>query len=171
MQLPKQTQWMKYRSVTSTKVQIWKTMTLKRWASLPDIATTSEDSVTFDTYITEWLDDSFYKQNHVISNLQYAKLKLPNLAVKLLNSEPIIVLFDTEATFSCTFYHLFIKISKLTLCKKFLWVNTASRMTLGPIGIVLLVLDMNDHSIVHNFIICVKLKQYLIKGLHFAQEI
>ena len=34
------------------------------WRSLPEIATSSEDSDTCDTDWTEWLDDCFYEQDH-----------------------------------------------------------------------------------------------------------
>ena len=52
------------------------------------------------------LVDSFYEQDHMISNLEYAKLKLSNFAVKPLISKPITALFDTGATccVSCTTY-------------------------------------------------------------------
>ena len=46
----------------------------------------------------------------------------------------------------------------------------ASRTTLGLIEIVPLILDINNHTFVHNFIICKKLKQSLIVGLDFAQR-
>ena len=46
----------------------------------------------------------------------------------------------------------------------------ASGTTLGPIGIVPLILDINDLTFVHNFIICKKLKQPLTVGLDFAQR-
>ena len=44
------------------------------WRSLPEIVSSSEDSDTCDTDKMEWLDDSFYQQAHMISNLEYAKL-------------------------------------------------------------------------------------------------
>ena len=47
----------------------------------------------------------------MILNLEYAKLKLSNFAVKLLDCEPIIALFDTGATFSCISCHLIMRIS------------------------------------------------------------
>ena len=68
------------------------------WRSLPDIATTSEDSDSSDTNGRECIDDSFYEQNHTISNLEYAKLKLSNVAVKHLSIEPITALCDTADT-------------------------------------------------------------------------
>ena len=80
------------------------------WRSLSDTETTSKDSVLSTTKGTEWLDDSFYEQNHTISNLEYTKLKLPNFSVKLLIIEPITALFDTGATCSCISQQLFAKI-------------------------------------------------------------
>ena len=50
-----------------------------------------------------------------------------------------------------------------------LQVNTASGTTLDPIGIIPLILDINEHMFMHNFIICKKLKQSLIIGLDVAQ--
>ena len=48
-------------------------------------------------------------------------------------------------------------------------VNTASRTTLDPIAIVPLIPEINDHTFIHNFFLCKKLKQPLIIGLYFAQ--
>ena len=56
------------------------------------------------------------------------------------------------------------------MTRKSLQVNTASRTTLGPLGIVPLIPDINDHAFVHNIIICKKQKQPLIVGLGFAQR-
>ena len=41
------------------------------WKSHPEIARTSEESDTHDMDKTELLDDSFYEQDHKISNLEY----------------------------------------------------------------------------------------------------
>ena len=50
-------------------------------------------------------------------------------------------------------------------------VNTASRATLGPIGIAPLDLNIETQNfLTHNFIVCTKLKQNLILGLNFAQR-
>ena len=46
-------------------------------------------------------------QEHMISNIEYAILKVFNFAVNLLNSKPILVLFDTRAMCLCTSYDLF----------------------------------------------------------------
>ena len=83
-----------------------------------------------------------------------------NFAVKHQSNEPSIALFDTGTTCCCILHHLFQKIShKVDMTRKSLWVNTASRTTLGQIGIVPLILDIKDHTFVHNFTICKKLKQ------------
>ena len=56
-----------------------------------------------------------YEQSHIISNLEYAKLKLSGFAVKILKTEPITALFDTGATCSCMLKQVFQKIAeKLT---------------------------------------------------------
>ena len=46
------------------------------WRSLPNMVTTSKDSDSSDTDGTEWLDDSFYEQNHSKYNLEYSKVKI-----------------------------------------------------------------------------------------------
>ena len=107
----------------------------------------------------------------MISNIEYAKLKCLHFAVKLLNNKPTIALFNIGATCSCISHHLFQKISdRADMTRTSLQVNVASRTFLGPIGIVPLICDINDHVFVHNFIICKKLKQPLIVGLDFAQR-
>ena len=83
------------------------------WRSLPEIATTLEDIGTCNIDEMEWLDNSFYEQDHMISNLDYVKLKMSNFAVKLLNSKLIMALFDAEATCSCISHHLYINIYKI----------------------------------------------------------
>ena len=81
------------------------------WRSLPEIVSTSEDSHTCDTDKMVPLDNSFYRQVHRLSNLEYAKLKMSNFAVKLVDCELIITLFNTVATCSCISCNLFTKIS------------------------------------------------------------
>ena len=53
------------------------------WRSLTDMVTTPEDSGSGDTDGMEWLNESFYEQNHTISNLEYTQLKLSKFAIKL----------------------------------------------------------------------------------------
>ena len=56
------------------------------WNNLPDMVMTSDNSDMSDTDGMELLDE-FYEQNHIISNVEYAKLKLSNFAVKILKTE------------------------------------------------------------------------------------
>ena len=142
------------------------------WKNLPDMVMTSNNSDSSDTDGMEWLDNSFYEQNHTISNLEYAKLKLSNFAIKILKTEPITALFDTGATCSCISQQIFKKIAdKINMIRKQLKVNTVSGATLGPIGIAPLELNIDDQSFMHNFNVCAsKLKQHLILGLDFAQR-
>ena len=101
--------------------------------------------------------------------MEYAKLKLSKFEVKLHDFDHIIALFDTGATCSCISYQLFTKIAdKVEVIRKTLRVNTASGTTLGPIGIVHLAMNIEEHSFKHNFIICTELKQPLIIALDFA---
>ena len=81
------------------------------------------------------------------------------------------VVFGTGATCSCISHHLFQKISdKVDMTRMSLQVNTASRKSLGMIGVAPPCLDSNDHTFIHNFIICKIQKQPLITGLDFAQR-
>ena len=102
-------------------------------------------------------------QNHIISNLEYAKLKLSTSTVKILKTEPIIALFDTGATCLCILKQVFQKIAdKVNLIRKPLKVNTTSGATLGPIGIAPLDLNIEEKNFTHYFIVCTKLQQNLI---------
>ena len=49
-----------------------------------------------------------------------------------------------------------------------IWVKTASGTTLSPIDLIPLIMDTEEYSFKHKFIICTKLKQPLIIGLDFA---
>ena len=140
-------------SITEIQVSNWYNSTkieeydFMGWGSLPEIPLTSEDSDTCDMGETEWLDDSFYQQMQKISNLEYAKLKLSNFAVKLNVFNPIIASFDSGTTCSCFSYQLFTKVSdKVDLMRKTLWENTARGTTLGLIGIVHLTMNNEEHS-------------------------
>ena len=54
-------------------------------------------------------------------------MKLSNCTILILNNEPIVALFDTGATCSCTSQHLFQIIShKVNMTKVSLQVNTTS---------------------------------------------
>ena len=118
-----------------------------------------------------WLHKKFYKHEHMLSSIEYSKLKLSNFVVKILNREAIITPFNTAATCSYISHHLFQKISdKVDMTRMSLQINTASRTTLGPIGIVPLILNINDYIFIHNLIIHKKLRQQFIIGLNFAQR-
>ena len=56
------------------------------------------------------------------------------------------------------------------MIRKSLKVNTASGATLGPIEIAPLEFNKDTQNFVHNFIVCTKLKQYLILGPDFAHR-
>ena len=71
----------------------------------------SGENNTHNSDDDEYLSEDFYKKEHIISNIEYSKSKLSNFAIKILNNEPIIALFDTGATCSCILHHLFQKIS------------------------------------------------------------
>ena len=78
------------------------------WKNLPDMVMTSDNSDTSNTDNSdtsnmdgmEW-QEKFYEQNHTISNLEYAKLNLTNVAIQILKTIPIAALFDTGAIRSC----------------------------------------------------------------------
>ena len=98
-------------------------------------------------------------------------MKLSNFEVKLHDCEPIIALFNFKAICYCISYHLFMKISnKVDIIRKTLLVHTGIGITLGLIGIVHLTMNIEEYSFKHNFIICTKLKQYLIIGPNFSQR-
>ena len=61
-------------------------------------------------------------------------------------------------------------VDKINLIRKPLKVNTAIEATLGPIGIALLDVNIEEQNFTHNFIVCTKLKQPFILGLDFAQR-
>ena len=93
---------------------------------------------------------------------------MSNFAVKICT---ITALFDTKAICSCISQQVFKKIAdKICLIRKPLKVNTASGATLSPIGIASLDLNIEGQNFTHNFIVCTKLKQYLILGLEFVQR-
>ena len=58
----------------------------------------------------------------------------------------------------------------MSMIKTSLKVDTASRATLGPIGIAPLELSIDYQNFAHIFIVCTKLKQHLILGLDIAQR-
>ena len=139
------------------------------WKNLPDMVIMFKDCDSSDTDGTEWLDNSFYEQNYIISNLEYANLILSNFAIKILKTEPITALFDTGATYSCVSQQIFRKIpDTINMTKKPLKVSTASWPMLWPIGIAPLELSIDDQNFAHSFMVCTKLTQHLILGLNFT---
>ena len=60
--------------------------------------------------------------------------------------------------------------SKYNMIKKPLKVNTVRRATLRPIGIASLELNIDNQNFTHNILVCSKLKQHQILGLHFTQR-
>ena len=140
------------------------------WRNLHEILESSDKGDTHDFDDEGWLPQDFYKQECMIYNKEYAKLKLLNFEDKILNNESIIALFNTEAMRSCISHHLFQKIfDKVDITRMSLWVNTASGTMLDLIDIVLLMLNIHDHTFLCIFIICHKLKQLCIIILDFAQ--
>ena len=80
-------------------------------------------------------------------------------------------LFDTGATCSCILQQLFKKFSdNISLIRKPLKVNTASRATLGQNRKAQQDLNIEEQNFAGNFIVCTKLKQHLVLGLDFAQR-
>ena len=78
-------------------------------------------------------------------------------------------LFDTRAT--CSYLNKYsLNFGQIKMIKKPLKVNTAGGATLGPIGIALIEVSIDDHNFVHNFIVCTQLKKHLILGLDFTQR-
>ena len=129
------------------------------WNNLPDMVMTSDISDTSDTDRAGRLYE-FNEQNHIISNLEYVKLKLSHFTVKILIKDPITALFDTGATCPCISKQVFKKSAdKMNLIRKPLKVNTASRATLGPIRIATLGLNIEEQNFTHNCIVCTKLEK------------
>ena len=59
---------------------------------------------------------------------------------------------------------------KVNIIKKTLPLNTDSRATLGPISLAHLTMNIEEHSLRHNFTISTKLKQPLIIGLDLHKD-
>ena len=77
------------------------------WRSLTGILESSDKGDTCNSHDEEWLPQDFRKQEHMISTIEYVKLKFFNFTAKILNNEPIISLFHTGAMGSCISHHLF----------------------------------------------------------------
>ena len=102
--------------------------------------------------------------------MQVMKGKLATLIIKVFNTEPGSAHFDTEAMCSCilaSFYHQISK--KVAMTKKHLRVSQADRTSLGPKGLIRLLIEINNNHFEHLFIVCQNLKQPLLFGMDFAQ--
>ena len=92
-------------------------------------------------------------------------------ARKLFNTEPLSALFDTGVTGSCISASLFDQISKkVAMIEKYLKVGQADGTSLGPKGLVKLLIEINDNHFKHQFIVCQNLTQTLLFGMDFAQH-
>ena len=98
------------------------------------------------------------------------KGNLATFIIKLFNTEPVSALFDTGATCSCILASLYDQISKkVAMVKRHLKVGQADGTSLGPKGLVRLLIKINNNHFEHLFIICQNLKQPLLFGMDFAQ--
>ena len=98
------------------------------------------------------------------------KGKLATFIIKLFNTEPVSVLFDTGAICSCILASLYDQISKKeAMIEKQLKVGQADGTSLGPKGLVKLLIEINNNHFEHLFIVCQNLKQRLLFGMDFVQ--
>ena len=104
---------------------------------------------------TEWLDNLGATDN-IVSNMQAMKGKLATFIIKLFHTEPVSALFDTGATCSCIWASLYNQTSKkVAMTKKDLRVGQADGTSLGPKGLVRLLIEIiNDNHFEHLFIVC-----------------
>ena len=97
------------------------------------------------------------------------KGKLATFIIKLFNTEPVSALFYTGATCSYISASLYDQISKeVAMTKKHLRVGQGDGTSLGPKGLVRLLIKINDNHFEHLSIICQNLKQALLFGMDFA---
>ena len=107
-----------------------------------------------------------------MSSVQEVKGKLATFIVKLFNTEPISILFEPGVTCSCISVSLDDQISKkVTMVEKHLRVGQADGTSLGPEGLVKLLIEINNNHFKHLFIVCQKLKQPLLFGMDFPNDI
>ena len=107
----------------------------------------------------------------MVSNVQVMKGKLDTFIIKLFNIEPVSSIFDAGATCSCISTLRFDQISKkVTMIEKHLKVGHADGTSLGPKGLVKLLIKINKNHFKHLFIVCQNLKQPLLFGMDFAQS-
>ena len=104
-----------------------------------------------------------------MSNVQTMKGKLATSIIKLFNTEPVSALFDTGVTCSCISASLYDQISQnVAMIEKHLKVGQADGTSLGPRGLVKLLIEINKHF-KHLFIVCQNLKQPQLFGIDFSQ--
>ena len=98
------------------------------------------------------------------------KGKLATFIIKLFSIEPVSTLFDTGEMCSCVSVSLYDQISKnVAMIKKHLKVGQPDGTSLGPKGLVRLLIEINNNYFEHLFIICQNLKPPLLFGMDFAQ--
>ena len=51
------------------------------WRSLPEILESSDEGDTCNSDDKEWLHENFYKQEHMTSCIEYAKLKFSTMSL------------------------------------------------------------------------------------------
>ena len=102
--------------------------------------------------------------------MQVMKGKLATFIIELFNTEPVSALFDIGATCSCISASLYNQISKkVAMIEKHLNVGQADGTSLGPKGLVKLLIEINNNHFQHLFIVCQNLKQPLLFGMDFVQ--
>ena len=89
--------------------------------------------------------------------MQVMKGKLATFIIKLFNTEPVSACFDTGMTCSCTLVSLYAKISKnVAMIENHLKVGQADGISLGPKGLVKLLIEINNNHFEYLFIVLTK---------------
>ena len=106
-----------------------------------------------------------------MSIIQPSQGRLAIFDGKLFSTEPVTALFDTGATCSCISFTLYNQMSvKVQMVEMQLHVGQADGMSLCPIGIVTVNLEINDKQFEHTFIVCQNLQQPLLFGMDLTQN-
>ena len=135
----------------------------------PDLNSESDSDKHHSLLGRQWLND-LSTSDHILSNVQAMRGKLATFIVKLFNSEPVSALFDIGAMCSCISTSLYDQIyEKVAMIKKHLKVGQAYGTSLGPNGLVRLLIEINNNHFEHLFIVCQNLKPPLLFGMDFAQ--
>ena len=117
----------------------------------------------------EWLDN-LSTLDHIVSSVQVVKGKFATFIIKLFNTEPVLALLYTGAKCSCISVSLYDQISmKVAMIEKHLRIDQADGTSLGPKGLVKLLIEINNNHFEHLFIVCQNLKQPLLFRVDFAQ--